>query len=340
MTLGIAAAALLLGGCLSKAAAERRTDPYSRAVTINDLSLTLLPIPAGTFVWGSPEDEPGHYQNESPQTRVVIDYPFWIGRVEVTQGQWSALMHTSVVGQARLMLADDTPYLLHGEMQTVRQRTGYRKDSDPAEAVGVVAADMPMYWVNWNEAAEFCRRLTARERAAGRVPPGYVYRLPTEAEWEYAARAGTTGATYAGPLAILGKYDAPGLDAIAWYGGNSSVGYSGKGWSTADWPEKQYPGGMAGPHKVGTKKPNPWGLYNMLGNVNEWVYDWLAPLPGGQASDPAGPATGTEKVIKGGSWFNAARSSRAANRDRSDPRRRFFGLGFRVALAPEAVVAH
>lgn len=232
------------------------------------------------------------------------------------------------------MLADDTLYMLQGKMQTVRDRTGYTRDTRPEDAVGPVGDDYPMYWVNWYEAEEFCRRLNVRERAAGRLPRGYVFRLPTEAEWEYAARAGTRTANYGGPMAIRGKYDAPELDPIAWYGGNSSVGYSGRGWSTAGWAEMEYPGGIAGPHRVRTKLPNGWGLFNMLGNVNEWVGDWRAPYPGGATVDPPGPATGSEKVIRGGSWFNAARSSRSANRDRSGPGRRFFGLGFRVVLAP------
>jgi formylglycine-generating enzyme required for sulfatase activity len=242
-------------------------------------------------------------------------------------------MGTDPLEQARLMLADTSLYFLGGKERTIRERIGLPKDATPADAVGAMRDDLPMYWVNWFEAVEFCRRLTERERAAGRLPNGHVYRLPTEAEWEYAARAGTRTATYAGPIAILAPRNAPVLDAIAWYGGNSSVGYVGKGWETTDWEGKQYLGGTAGPRTVATKRPNRWGLFDMLGNVNEWVADWKAPYAGGAVRDPTGPDQGELRVIRGGSWFNAARSARAADRDWSKPGRRFFGLGFRVVLA-------
>ena len=125
------------------------------------------------------------------------------------------------------------------------------------------------------------------------------------------------------------------LDPIAWYGGNSSVGYIGRGFSTKNWMEKQYPGGDAGPRLVGGKKPNAWGLYDMLGNVNQWCGDWYAEkLPGGNATDPHGPATGTGRVFRGGSWGLPASGIRAAGRTWLAPGLRSNGLGFRVALAP------
>jgi len=324
----------LLGG--AAVAVEARRPASSGAVRVTWPGVDLIRIPAGSFVMGSPADEPGRHANEGPVTAVTISRPFWFGRYEVTQRQWSQVMHTSLADQAKLMLADDRLYMLGGKERTIRDRLGFRRDAKMSDVVGNVAPDLPMYWVNWDEAVEFCRRLTARARRLGRLPAGYVYRLPTEAEWEYAARAGTREATYAGPIAILAERDAPVLDAIAWYAGNSSVGYRGNGWPTADWAGKQYPGGTAGPRRVGTRRANPWGLYDMLGNVNEWVADWYADhLPGGAVRDPVGPATGTQRGIRGGSWFNAARGERSADRDYSGPTRRFFGLGFRVALAPE-----
>lgn len=298
------------------------------------LGLVLVPIPAGEFVMGSPDSEPGHVVNEAPLTHVILPHAFWLGKYEVTYGQWKALMGTELLTQARLMLADDALYFLGGRERTVRDRIGLSKDANPRDAIGNMDDELPMYWVNWDEATEFCRRLTEAERKAGRLPAGYEYRLPTEAEWEYASRAGTTTATYAGDIDIKGARNAPVLDAIAWYAGNSSVGYSGKGWDTTDWEGKQYPGGDAGPRAVGTRRPNAWGLYDMLGNVNEWCRDWFGQLPGGTVSAPRGPTTGVLRVIRGGSWFNNARGARAANRDWSKPGRRFYGLGFRVALAP------
>jgi formylglycine-generating enzyme required for sulfatase activity len=274
-----------------------------------------------------------------------------MGRTEVTQGQWKALMGTTVVEQVRRQLADDA--LTRKAGQNVRQRDGNRMNvSDPNELVYNTASDAPMYWVSWEEAVEFSRRLTERERAAGRLPAGYEYRLPTEAEWEYAARAGTTTATYAGELEIKGEHHAPVLDAIAWYSGNSSEGYTGKGVSTSAWKEKQYPGGTAGPRAIATKRPNGWGLYDMLGNVSEWVGDLSSDkLPGGVARDPSGATAdsathiaasvevhsspGAHRVFRGGSWnarpgiiFAAMRMGNLANlRER--------GLGFRLALAPQ-----
>ncbi|NOZ84667.1 MAG: formylglycine-generating enzyme family protein, partial [Deltaproteobacteria bacterium] len=156
------------------------------------------------------------------------------------------------------------------------------------------------------------------------------YRLPTEAEWEYAARAGTTGAIYEGELKILGDNNAPSLDPIAWYGGNSGVSYKG-GWDCSGWQDKQYQSSKCGTHPVGRKRPNPWGLYDMLGNVWEWVNDWYGDYPKGDVTDPIGPGTGSYRVLRGGGWDYFARFCHAANRDRDEPGYRDSALGFRPA---------
>jgi formylglycine-generating enzyme required for sulfatase activity len=193
-----------------------------------------------------------------------------------------------------------------------------------------------MYFVSWDEAAAFCRRLTERERAAGRLIAGYEYRLPTEAEWEYACRAGTTDATYAGDLVIKGQYNVPVLDDIAWYGGNSSVGYDGQGRDTSKWPEKQYPGGTAAQGAVATKMPNAWGLYDMLGNVWEWCGDWYSrTYLGGEVRDPQGAHSDSVRVWRGGSYsYGSPSECRAASRTGAIPTMRVSDLGFRVALGP------
>ena len=274
-----------------------------------DVPLELVHIRAGSFMMGSPTDEPGRYDDEI-QHRVTLTQDFWLGKYSVTQGQWKAIMGTTLIDQA--------------------------EKAHPGEGkkwIFSIGGDYPLYYVNWLEAAEFCRALTEREQSAGRLPAGYKFILPTEAQWEYACRAGTSTALYNGDIVILGECDAPALDGIAWYTGNSSVGYEGQGWDTKDLKEKQYPGGFAGPRKVGGKKPNAWGLYDMIGNVCDWCRDWYGGYPSGSATDPAGPLSGSRRVLRGGSWYYYARNCRSAYRYNYVPRDRSSDIGFRVALA-------
>lgn len=290
---------------MALSAAEPRTVP--------GLGLKLMPIPAGTFTMGSP----GRQQGDGPQTRVTISQPFWLGQTEVTQSQWKALMGSDIVEQVRRQLADDAITRNAGKPLSARDGLNRINISDPHELVYKIADDVPVYWVSWEEAVEFCRRLTERERAANRLPAGHEYRLPTEAEWEYACRAGTTTANYADEL-----------DQIAWYGG---------------WAAGRSPGGTAGPYTVATKRPNDWGLHDMLGNVWEWCGDWYAlKLPGGSVRDPRGPAAGSilaaggpGRVIRGGAWIAAPHVISAAGRIWQLPGQRESALGFRVALAPQ-----
>jgi formylglycine-generating enzyme required for sulfatase activity len=156
----------------------------------------------------------------------------------------------------------------------------------------------PVEQVTWDDAVEFCRKLSSlpEEKAAG-----YVYRLPTEAEWEYACRAGTkTKYSFGDSESELGDY--------GWYDKNS--------------------GGT--PHPVGSKKPNAWGLYDMHGNVYEWCQDWYGDYPSGSVTDPTGPASGSDRVIRGGSWFYFSDGCRSAYRSRISPDFRDLSLGFRV----------
>ena len=223
-------------------------------------ALTLAWIAPGEFLLGSPADENSRGSDEGPQTRVALTRGFWLGRTEVTQAQWRAVMGTN-------------PSRFHGDTLPVEQ-------------------------VSWHEAAEFCRRVTERKRAAARLPDGYIYALPTEAQWEFAAKASASGAFTAK------------VDDLAWHDQNS------------------------GPttHPVGTKKPNALGLHDTLGNVWEWCADWYAPYPGGSAPDYAGPATGTAKASRGGSWWAGPRGARPANRYRDMPQNGNDDLGFRLAL--------
>jgi formylglycine-generating enzyme required for sulfatase activity len=229
------------------------------------------------------------------------------------------------------MLNDDSLFDF-GKRETIRDMLGVTKVCDPKTLIGNAGDNYPIYYVSWNEAAAFCQKLTDQERYFGRLPKGYEYRLPTEAEWEYACRAGVAEATYAGKMEIKGKNNVPVLDAIAWYGGNSSVGYTGHGFSTAAWLDKQYPGGDAGPREVGGKQPNAWGLYDMLGNLSQWCGDWQADkLPGGSVTDPSGPPAGAKRVNRGGGWYSSV-NCRSSYRNGNDPGYRSNVLGFRVAL--------
>jgi formylglycine-generating enzyme required for sulfatase activity len=181
----------------------------------------------------------------------------------------------------------------------------------------------PVENVSWNDVQEFIKKLNDQE---GRE----VYRLPTEAEWEYACRAGTTTALYSGPIKIEGERNAPALDPIAWYGGNSGVEYEG-GYDSSGWKEKQYSHKRAGTHPVSQKQPNARGLYDMIGNVWEWCEDWYGNYPDRPITDPTGPDKGSNRVLRGGSWNSYARHCRSANRDRSAPGVRLDLLGARLA---------
>ncbi len=164
----------------------------------------------------------------------------------------------------------------------------------------------PVEQVSWDDCQRFCSKLEA-------LVPGLGARLPSEAEWEYACRGGTTGATWVGELDLQGS-KARAIDPIAWYSGNSE----------------------SSTHPVGQKQANPFGLYDMLGNVWEWCEDWDGPYVSGFAIDPQGPRAGSYRVFRGGSWSSHARLVRAAFRLWYSPGGRYDYLGFRLArgLAP------
>ncbi len=239
----------------------------------NSIGMKLVPLPAGVFTMGSPATEKDRGTDEA-QMRVEITRPFLMGRTVVTKKQWKAVMK-----------------------------------SEPWKGERCVAAgeDAPAVYVDWHDAVAFCHKLTAHERAAGWLEKGEHYRLPTEAEWEYACRAGTTTPWSFGS-------DPRRLGDHAWFYGN-----------TGDRKE-QYA------HRVGRKKPNPWGLADMHGNVYEWCSDWYkSALAGG--TDPQGPASGTTKVLRGGGWGYDPARCRSADRNKNDPSFSDFSGGFRVVLA-------
>ena len=234
----------------------------------NSIGMELIEIPAGTFTMGSYEDEKYRHEDEA-KVRVTLTKSFRLSKYEVTQGQWKSVMGTE-------------PWKGLAEVQADK--------------------DCPATCVSWNEATEFCEKLTAIERKAGKLKANEEYRLPTEAEWEYACRAGTDTAFSFGD-------DEKQLSEYAWFQDNTR--------------------GEEYAHKVGTKKPNPWGLHDMHGNVFEWCSDWYdGKLRGGV--DPIGPEEGSSRVLRGGGWWRNPCDCRSANRDCAVPSIHR-ALGFRVA---------
>ncbi len=289
----------ILWDCALTLPAETYGTTYRAAVTAADpgggppitvtlpggVPLVMVPIPAGSFTMGSPDGERGRYTGEGPQHQVTITQPFYLGRTEVTQAQWQAVMGTA-------MPTDCGSY-----------GTG---------------ADYPVYCVSWNDIcggttgssgtpASFIGKLNAQQSST-------KFRLPTEAEWEYAARAGTAGPfsfdTSANPNWDTWCGSFPQADPYMWWCGNNTP-YGAK--------------------PVGQKLANPWGLFDMHGNLWEWVSDWYGSYSSSAQFDPQGPGSGSYRVIRGGSWYNYAHSCRSAYRDLNWPGNRYGGAGFRLA---------
>jgi formylglycine-generating enzyme required for sulfatase activity len=288
-------------------------------------SLAMAWIAPGSFEMGSSADNLHARPDESPQTRVILTKGVWLATTLVTIGDWKSVMGVDVRGQLEHAINDDTLYEIGGKMQTLRAYMGFSKDADIGNYLANENDNLPMYFVSWNDAEQFCNKLTSIEKKAKRLLKGYEYDLPTEAQWEYACRAGTTSDTYAGALTTDSK--APdALNSIAWYDANSPDGYTGKGFSVG--------GRNGGPHNVAQKQPNAWGLYDISGNIWEWCRDWYAPYPGGSTTDPIGPSAGTNRVNRGGSFGSGASDERSASRAQNPPPEASAYRGFRLALWP------
>lgn len=255
-------------------------------------------IPPGTFLMGSPEDEPGRGEDESWRHEVTISKGFWLFDTPCTQALWQAVTGAN---------------------------PSYFK-----------SPDRPVERVNWEGVRRFLGRING-------LVPGLGLVLPTEAQWEYACRAGTETAIYTGEIDILGGNNAPCLDASAWYGGNSGVDFDlDNGYDSSSWLNKQYPHTRAGTRPVARKQPNAWGLYDMLGNVWEWCADGRRDYTAEAVTNPAGPTNpagsteaGPDRVLRGGSWVSSPGSVRSASRLAISPGSRGDRFGFRCARVQE-----
>ena len=214
---------------------------------------------------GSPEKEAGRYKDEGPAHNATIPHGFWMDRYEVTQEQFMVLM-----------------------------------DSNPSSTD--YTSDLPVNKVTWQEAREYCKRPTKQQRTRNTIPSGYLYRLPTEAEWEYACRAGTENAYSYGDNKVL-------LSQYGWWAENSN----------------------GQPKPVGRLTPNPWGFYDIHGNLFEWCLDTYRAYPGGTAYSDSGKM----KIFRGGAYYCPSSILRSACRaEPQKPDYRWILGGFRVVLAP------
>lgn len=268
----------LLSGCVVTGEKSPASPLKGSAWTVPGLDMEMVYVAPGSFTRGAENDEKDDVlarprrrkmKRTGAPHQVTLTKGYWIGVGEVTQNQWRRVMN-----------------------------------SEPAHFKG---GSLPVERVSWNDCDEFCRRLNKTERAAGRLPAGMVYRLPTEAEWEFAARGGGKGGgktqSYSG---------ADRLDDAGWFQGNAD--------------RSTHPGGG--------KAANALGLRDMSGNVAEWCLDWKAPYDG-DAVNPAGPSKGYYRVFRGGSWYHHEPDCRIECRDCYGPDGRDNYIGFRLALGPE-----
>lgn len=264
----------LLATCFLQACSTK-TEFEVGHVLMTPTGIELVQIPSGTFTMGSPTTEPFREEDE-PQHRVTLTHSFLLGKFEVTQTQWQALM------------------------------------GDNPSKFPTCGEQCPVDGISWLKAVEFANALSTKEglevcytiaEETVTWPKGYDclgYRIPTEAEWEYAARAnGTT--LYSGSDSIK---------EVAWYGQNS-----GKT-----------------PHPVGQLAPNAWGLYDLSGNLEEWCWDWYGTYPSGSVTDPLGSDQGPGRTHRGSDWLNLfPHASKIARRGFHSPRQRSYDFGLRIA---------
>ena len=250
---------------------SRQPSKSSFTETAYGINMRMVWVEGGDFLMGCTSEQGSDCDSDEKNVRKVTVDGFYIGMLEVTQSQWEKVMGTTIDQQ---------------------------KNKANASNTRGVGPDYPMYYVSWEEAMEFCRLLSQQT--------GKTYTLPTEAQWEYAARGGSKneGTKFSGS-----HY----LDNVAWYDGNS-------GNST---------------HVCGTKRANALGIYDMSGNVWEWCKDWYGDsYISYDVNNPQGASSCSNRVLRGGSWSSDARDCRVANRNGNTPGSRSYFNGFRVVMIP------
>jgi formylglycine-generating enzyme required for sulfatase activity len=240
-----------------KAELEARLVPNISAISPSIIA-NMVKCPVGSFTMGSPRNELGRKLDDRKVHNVIISKPFYIGKYEVTQKEYVAVMG--------------------------KNPSRHRNENNPVECI------------SWFDAMEFCKKLN---KYGKNIPNGYKFDLPTEAQWEYACRAGTTTSLNSGKNITSETGVCYNLDEVGWYSENSGNE----------------------PHNVGLKKPNAWGIYDMHGNVMEWCSDCSRPK-------------GSCRVVRGGGFFNFPKECRSAKHSIIEPDVRDFFLGFRIVLSP------
>jgi len=254
---------------------------YNKTVQQDSSGMEMVNVPGGCFQMGDTFGD-GMADREKPVHEVCVsDYA--IGKYDVTVGQFRAFV--TAAGYSTEAEKGDGCYGWTGSKWEKSSSYNWKN-------LGFAQDDNhPVACVSWNDATAYARWLSGRSNRS--------YRLPTEAEWEYAARSGGKREKYSG---------GDNIDAVAWYSGNSG----------------------SKTHPVGQKQANGLGIYDMSGNVWQWVNDWYGTYPSDRQQDPQGPSTGSYRVFRGGSWFNVARNVRATDRYYNSPDNRLSGLGFRL----------
>jgi len=248
-------------------------------------SFDFIRIPAGSFKMGSGLSDPDHSAAEWPEHSVEITNGFWIGKYEVTQDQWESVMKSN-------------PSYFKNKSEDPREYSALDDPTGDTQKYHTDRSNCPVDRVSWNDCQAFAAALSSKEVG--------LFRLPTEAEWEYACRAGSTAAFYWG--------DAPDNDYF---------------WNSSNACNKI--------QQVGLKKPNSWGLYDMSGNVAEWCSDWSEPARDRSVEtvrDPKGPEKGEYRIVRGGSWGINASYARSARRTGEKPEEKNMYTGLRLVWEP------